>query len=201
LGQQAKGHPEKTVMLSLFQPAESGRRLFELFTDALNEHYNRCPRRKWFGKHRVVFKYVFQIYSPSGLFVGALLTFGLLLRIAQLRYGHSGTLVELVPLLKPSGMEALLYVLITSIALVVWWILNVLFELKKDIRDGIVKNDLGLCRGSSQEMLDGKPISALIEWIHEAIQRGAGLSIEGPPLTFEDLWNAPLWPVLRELQL
>lgn len=126
LGQQAKGHPEKTVMLSLFQAAESGRRLFELFTDALNEHYNRCPRRKWFGKHRVVFKYVFQIYSPSWLFVGALLTSGLLLRIAQLRYGRSGTLEELVPLLKPSGMKALLYVLITSIALVlvVWWILN-----------------------------------------------------------------------------
>ena len=34
----------------------------------------------------------------------------------------------------------------------------------------------------------------MTEWLHEGIQRSAGLATDDPPLTFRDLWTAPLHP-------
>ena len=55
------------------------------------------------------------------------------------------------------------------------------------------ENGYGLCSGRAQPEVPGAPPTeeALIEWLHEGIQRSAGRERHDPPLTFEDLWNAP----------
>lgn len=54
-------------------------------------------------------------------------------------------------------------------------------------------NGYGLCTGRAQPATPGEPPreKALIEWLHEGIQRSAGRERHEPPLTFADLWNAP----------
>jgi predicted acylesterase/phospholipase RssA len=62
-----------------------------------------------------------------------------------------------------------------------------------DIREGIVENDYGLCKGAATAA-DGDKTQGLTDWLHEGIQRSAGLKATDPPLTFRDLWNAPRYP-------
>jgi hypothetical protein len=62
-----------------------------------------------------------------------------------------------------------------------------------DIREGIVVNNYGLCKGAATTA-DGNKAQGLTDWLHEGIQRSAGLKATDPPLTFRDLWNAPRYP-------
>ena len=62
-----------------------------------------------------------------------------------------------------------------------------------DIREGIVDNNYGLCKGAATTA-DGNKAQGLTDWLHEGIQRSAGLKATDPPLTFRDLWNAPRYP-------
>ncbi|MEP6502641.1 MAG: hypothetical protein ABJD97_04895, partial [Betaproteobacteria bacterium] len=70
-----------------------------------------------------------------------------------------------------------------------------------DIRQGVIENCLGLCKGRTLEP-DGpegrRP--ALVEWLHRGIQAGAGLDPEDRPLTFRDLWCAPVTPGAAHLR-
>lgn len=54
-------------------------------------------------------------------------------------------------------------------------------------------NGYGLCTGKAQPDAPGEEPreKALVEWLHEGIQRSAGRERHDAPLTFEDLWNAP----------
>ena len=64
-----------------------------------------------------------------------------------------------------------------------------------DIRLGLIENCYGLCMGGTTESADGKPgPTGLSDWLHNGIQRSAGLKDGEPPLTFRDLWNAPAHP-------
>jgi hypothetical protein len=66
----------------------------------------------------------------------------------------------------------------------------------------IVNNEdfgFGLCTGmppktGSKTASEYKEYKALTPWLHEKIQRAAGLTIEDDPLTFGDLWNAKGFP-------
>ncbi|MEI8267078.1 MAG: patatin-like phospholipase family protein [Betaproteobacteria bacterium] len=62
-----------------------------------------------------------------------------------------------------------------------------------DVREGIVDNNYGLCKGAATAA-DGNKAQGLTDWLHEGIQRSAGLKATDPPLTFRDLWNAPRYP-------
>ena len=62
-----------------------------------------------------------------------------------------------------------------------------LWRLGRALVDQVPANCFGLCTGL-READTGKP--AVTDWLHEKIQTLAGLSIDGPPLTFEMLWNA-----------
>lgn len=57
----------------------------------------------------------------------------------------------------------------------------------------LMKHDWGLCSGRAQPpKAGGLPTEkALIEWLHEGIQRSAQRTRDDPPLTFADLWHAP----------
>jgi predicted acylesterase/phospholipase RssA len=65
--------------------------------------------------------------------------------------------------------------------------------LLSDIREGIVDNHHGLCKGAATAA-DGAGVQGLTDWLHEGIQRSAGLKATDPPLTFRDLWTAPRHP-------
>lgn len=60
-----------------------------------------------------------------------------------------------------------------------------------ELRRGLAKNDWGLCRGKAVPPGSGATEPALVDWLHEAIQRSAGREPGDPPLTFADLWRAP----------
>jgi predicted acylesterase/phospholipase RssA len=59
------------------------------------------------------------------------------------------------------------------------------------VRRGLAENDWGLCRGKAEMQDDGASEPALVDWLHEAIQRSAGREPGDPPLTFADLWRSP----------
>ncbi|SET54412.1 Patatin-like phospholipase [Nitrosospira multiformis] len=59
-----------------------------------------------------------------------------------------------------------------------------------DITEKMVANGFGLCNGMSEE----KDVDALTPWLHDMIQKAAGLGKEDDPLTFGDLWNAKGFP-------
>jgi Patatin-like phospholipase len=73
-------------------------------------------------------------------------------------------------------------------------LLALLAALACDVRYGVIQNGYGLCKGGST----GFPVSGakgIVDWLHEGIQRSAGLDInDDPPLTFRDLWCAPAYP-------
>lgn len=69
------------------------------------------------------------------------------------------------------------------------------YALWSDIRDGLIGNELGLCKGGTLEDRgpEGKR-PGICEWLHEGIQASAGMKPTDPPLTFRDLWCAPARP-------
>ena len=61
-----------------------------------------------------------------------------------------------------------------------------------DIQKGIADNFYGLCTGLTQAQPDkNKPNQGFNDWLHEGIQKAAGLEVCDAPLTFADLWHAP----------
>jgi len=191
LGKRPKGNVGKqaeTIMLSLFQPAKSGKRLFAVFVDVLNGYYNNreLPKEKATGLGWILFKAILNNYFLTLPMAIALVFFGIPL------INNFNLLNQISAESNPNHLTAIAAIIS---ALVVVIVLVIITWIVIDIRRGIIKNDLGLCRGITPEnKKNNKQQPALVEWMHQAIQRGAGLAIDATPLTFEDLWRAPLWP-------
>jgi len=64
-----------------------------------------------------------------------------------------------------------------------------------DVKKGVIDNNLGLCKGGTLEAPgpEGQR-HGISEWLHQGIQRSAGLDMRDRPLTFRDLWCAPAHP-------
>lgn len=179
-GDLAKPGPRglRTKMLSLFQPAPRGQRLFDLFVGAVDIYgeTRRSSVPRWL---RLGWPVLRSYRKPAlwaaliGLCVAVVLaavppfTWGALLRFAL----------------------AILLAVPTFVTIAV-----VLFGLLPDLIHGLVKNDLGLCRGKTQPGRDPKTDPGLVEWLDKGIQLAAGLGREDAPLTFRDLWSAPASP-------
>ena len=200
--------PGVTKMLSLFQPAPRGRRLFAVFLGALREFYVAAgstpepaaggvpashSRPRWRETVRSVGSpgssslirlgmIVAQIYRREaiiGALIAAVAVAGVLaIAISWGSRGWAPWLFAVMALASTGAIAAMAAVVRAVVA---------------DFRAGIIDNDLGLCRGGAER---GAPEGddALVEWLHEAIQRAAGLEKDGKPLTFADLWHAPLVP-------
>lgn len=83
-----------------------------------------------------------------------------------------------------------------ALLLLVALVTGVGLGLYRDVTRGVVANGYGLCTGLSAD----PNIPALTPWLHELIQRTAGLDIKDP-LTFGMLWTAPdAPPVWSQLQ-
>lgn len=165
-GDLAKPGPRglRTKMLSLFQPAPEGQRLFDLFVGAVDIYgetrRSRVPR--WV---RLLWPILSSYRVPAlwGLALGVLIGRGNLL--------------------------ALLLAIPVCVLLAVAW-----FGLRPDLIKGLVQNDLGLCHGKTRPGRDPKTDPGLVEWLDKGIQLAAGLGREEAPLTFRDLWSAPSSP-------
>lgn len=74
-------------------------------------------------------------------------------------------------------------------------LVGLLWAVWRDIRFGVIDNNLGLCKGGTLEPAgpEGRR-PGLCEWLHEGIQASAGLDRLDRPLTFRDLWCAPAMP-------
>lgn len=196
----ARGAPRRPRMLSLFQPAPQGRRLFAVLLAVLDAAYGNdrpaspdappAGRRPGSGLWRALRAGVVAVavaYGPWRLWVRAgLVALGgvALWMPVRLHAGHA----ELASWILHVGLALALIIAVVALVLAAR-------QLWRDVREGLIDNDFGLCRGSSQEKdADGRPRPALVDWLHDGIQRAAGLPLDGPPLTFEDLWHAPLQP-------
>lgn len=202
-----------TRLLSLFQPVAQGQRLFDWFVRTVRRH--TAPHRSADGQalppdqvsragRRRVYRSVLDAArlwaSPALRILGPALALLWAVQLAELHHqwtftGWSWAL--LVPVWSSLGTAAGGTVL-TGVALLVLGG----FEFWRDLRDGLIGNGLGLCRGGpSGDASADRTRPALVAWLHEGIQRAAGLAPDDAPLTFRDLWNAPEYPGGPRLQI
>ena len=99
---------------------------------------------------------------------------------AALFSGVAGVALFLAGFGKLAAILALLFTLAGSIGAWVY----------VDITRRVVENGFGLCTGLTVD----KENPALTPWLHELIQRTAGLAPGAAPLTFGMLWQAPGFP-------
>jgi predicted acylesterase/phospholipase RssA len=174
LGEKVRGG--RTRMLSLFQPHPRGARLMRIWgrLGRGRGDDDRAPEHGAIRRAGVEFVRAYALHIGVGALLGA-----------ALGWACSGGLPvfgALVLTLLPALLGAVL-----ALAWAVW----------SDIQHGVIDNGLGLCKGGTLEpQPPGRTgrTPGLCEWLHEGIQRSAGLSIDDPPLTFRDLWNAPAYP-------
>lgn len=233
LAEMVEGAPgaedRRTRMLSLFQPAAAGRRLFRVFLAALAAMYRPnvqdsqtpAPSPSWRWIARLKDRSAADpgsLADGSGPIVAAgssrrapvlravarsvLDEYGALMRgwwLGALVVGVAGValgiLVKPVAALASSAPWLLHLGLAAALGLLLMGVYRLVRAVLVDLRDGLLRHDLGLCRGTSTETDgNGRRVPALSDWMHEGIQRAAGLPVDGPPLTFQDLWHAPLMP-------
>lgn len=208
----------RTRLYSLFQPHARGKRLLELWRrlgrgeaperppswrerlghllrhvkepaecaeqqsqDSLPPRWTQRDRP--LPKHRVLAQLLAVYAEPCG--AGASIG-------AALGLGFAG----LVPSPLCSVWQAVALGLLTLLLAVAGLLVALGVALWTDIREGVVENDFGLCKGGTLEGNgpDDRPRPGLSEWLHNGIQASAGLQKSDAPLTFRDLWSAPSFP-------
>ena len=196
-----------TRIYSLFQPAKSTEKLFELFVRLFSSGtilgdktspppgVKRQPpklagrlkkaRRPWdkiVGFLRPV-AIVFYVYRGAAIL-------GALIALAVLALALAGN--------PPSSGWFTAARIVVAISLAIFGAaFFVALAIRKDLFDGLVKNDYGICTGMrAPGVPDERP--SLIEWLHRGIQLAAAKPSD-EPLTFRDLWDAPGGPPIDEL--
>ncbi len=178
-------------LLALFQPSARCERLFAIFVDGV---------RVFGGRNRAGPAAVLRFAAASawrfrremGLAVAALLAVlvvctsvaGLVVPLAAAAAGFPFAQVLAVALVLGLGLLPLAALVGLGLGL------------RGDLRHGLVKQDLGLVRGGPLSG-HGKEDPGLVAWLHEGIQRSAGMNPDNPahaPLSFRDLWRAPPYP-------
>ena len=86
-------------------------------------------------------------------------------------------------------------VILYTVLLLLGALAGLLWAIWRDVRFGLIDNNLGLCKGGTLEGPGPKgDRPGLCEWLHMGIQASAGLKRTDRPLTFRDLWCAPATP-------
>lgn len=181
-GELAEELNGRTRLLSLFQPARRGRRLLALFIEAVRHSHEPddtsalgcSPAKAKATKWPAVARKALRLYAPDIFFCSAPVVLGLAVLWSLLG--------------DPVGWHWLWALLPATL---IAGTAGLLGGLWRDLRKGLVANDLGLCRGGPMQ---GHDEPGLMQWLHDGIQQAAGLPLRGKPLTFADLWSAPLRP-------
>ncbi len=178
----------RTRMLSLFQPNKHGQRLIRLWgrlgrgNQGREDKECRCPRRGGALRSVWLALCIYKWPVALGALVGALLATVIPEGVSQLlrRPPVEWTYLSIAFVTMVALLAALL-----AWAWAVW----------SDIRHGLIENCYGLCKGGTIEPAGGDDgPTGISDWLHDGIQRSAGLNEDDPPLTFRDLWCAPAYP-------
>jgi predicted acylesterase/phospholipase RssA len=182
----------RTRMMSLFQPNPRGKRLVGLWgrlfrgepePGAAGDETSEEERRRPGLWTRVLIEVLRAFALPCSVGAAAAVAFVLavLLCLPHTDVGpvrFAAAAIALILVLAPVGAIA-----------------GFVLALLADLRQGVVANGLGLCKGGTFEPPgpEGER-PGLSEWLHEGIQISAGREFDDPPLTFRDLWEAPAFP-------
>jgi predicted acylesterase/phospholipase RssA len=109
-----------------------------------------------------------------------------------------GALVVLVPAwFLAAPLNAWGWALVLMLALLVA-LIGALLRLFFTLAGAFLRNGFGICRGytpgDEQKFAHGAQGEPLTLWLSRLINECAGLPVDGPPLTFGMLWNAPGFP-------
>jgi predicted acylesterase/phospholipase RssA len=154
------------LLLRLFQPSAATQRTFHVALTAISSG------RSTAGKLFAVALCLLRTYFPSALFgvvLGSIFP-ALLFYIFQ---GHW----------LPYAILGLLWIAFFSIVVVL------ITAFREGLR-GMVGNGFGLVSGFDPKAKSGPPLT---NWLHRQIQEAAGRNGTDSPLTFGDLWHAPLY--------
>jgi predicted acylesterase/phospholipase RssA len=184
---------KRTRMLSLFQPSAAGRRVFELFVAGVDAIYERGLGGA--GAASAVLRALFTLYRPewcggarAGAMTGAALGFVAVVLLALL--AQEGPPWSRLTLLLGAAV-----VLLPALAFGVYGALRALLRaLQVELRTGVVEHGYGLCAGAALDPAQAENNPGLTDWMHKGIQLSAGLTLDDPPLTFRELWRAPMEP-------
>ncbi len=179
----------RTRMLSLFQTNPRGRRLLELWrrlgkgrvlgdNEADPTDKQRPMLRAAGGVWRVVLSVVRAYVEPLMWIALTATAIGVVVWWLIGVHGHGSPWLWAILLLVVCLAGALV-----AFACVLW----------SDVKEGVIDNNLGLCKGGTMEPPEAKR-PGIVEWLHEGIQASAGMKKSDPPLTFRDLWCAPAYP-------
>lgn len=153
------------LLLNLFQPSTAAVRVFRVVLAALKA--KSIPGRILKATGALV--YQFYGWTVLGILAGSLVPVGLFLI-----YGGSLVVYVVLGLLWVAVISAIIVFIAAAI----------------DALKATTANGFGFCSGFDQDSETGPPLT---NWLHEQIQRAAGKDLAAP-LTFGDLWKAPLLP-------
>lgn len=179
-GKLAELQPDgATKLLSLFEAAPAGKRLLSLFVHAVR----RADENK--GRPTEDANDFRAMTGSRGTSPGWNRVAGFAARLYAARPARwaAAALVPLWWLCSRAGDNAWALFLLAYLVAIAAVVGVAVWQLLRDLREGLIGNNLGLC--------DGK---ALVHWLHENIQRAAGLAPADRPLTFRELWRAPARP-------
>jgi deferrochelatase/peroxidase EfeB/predicted acylesterase/phospholipase RssA len=184
----------ETHLFWMFRPEPDTRRLFRVFLATLN-------RSSWTGRVGAAIGAAFCQYRRAagiGVAVVTLLFVACLAMVVLLAIAgasHGGWLIALGALAIVGCIAAYLGLAIVAASI------GVVVAALSDVRNGLVPNGFGLCKGGPRIVretgrpdpkLDPLPLTVTL---HRLIQACAGRTQpDAAPLTFEDLWNAPGFP-------
>lgn len=200
-----------TRIYSLFQPAKSTARLFELFVRLFSSgtilgakpsrpqasaRKNVFSPGRWLEKARKSWNKVLGFLRPVAIAfyvyrgaasVGALIAYALFL----------GALGPLDTGLLPVDRAPWLRIVVAVALAILGAAIAVALTIRRDLFHGLLKNHFGMCTGMRVAGVpDDRP--SLIEWLHRGVQLAAAKPWD-EPLTFRDLWDAPGGPPVDEL--
>lgn len=181
----------RTRLLSLFQTRPEGARLLALFSAAVRQPGEETAPGatrigSWF--RQLVRSYRAEL-RQGGLF-GALLMLLVLVALAW----PLGGLPPASLLSWPAAFGLVAAGGLLLLGGLLGALLQLLRTLLRELRIGLVDNGFGLCKGACTDPAGDTERPGLTDWLHEGIQRSAGLRVDDAPLTFSDLWRAPLEP-------
>ncbi|ACB36355.1 Patatin [Leptothrix cholodnii SP-6] len=167
-----QGRDAKTKLLALFQPSPRCARLFEVLLDVIGTDLQRT----FDGLFKRSVKAIARVYGngPAAIVTGVFLS-----SLVAIASGLDTTVER-------ASVAVLAFVIGIGVVIAV-----ITARLLRDVRDGLIANDYGLCTGLSASDTPDEDSEAVIDWLHKGIQWACGRSTDDTPLTFKDLWEAP----------
>lgn len=177
----ARRGPARSRLFTLFQPVPALRRHFDVLTRALGKPVGAAVASVLGG-----------MVAMHGLAALAIAGIGaaLLVPYAGLLMPDAGT----GPWQKLFAVVGLA-VIVALVAAAVAGTVLLLFT--RGLLRGLKDNGYGLCSGQTQPGHEGP--AALTDWLHVYFNELAGKSVDGPPLSFGDLWGPD--PATRRINL